>query len=51
LFDQRKLTWSAELLRKAGIERDLRPTPQPNGSLVGEVTPQAADATGSSGRA
>jgi xylulokinase len=46
LFDQRKLTWSDELLASAGIERELLPTPQPSGSLIGEVTPAAANDTG-----
>jgi xylulokinase len=46
LFDQHKLTWSDELLSLAGIDRDLLPTPQPSGSFIGEVTPQAAAKTG-----
>jgi xylulokinase len=46
LFDQRKLTWSDELLSLAGIEKDLLPVPQPSGSFIGEVTPEAAARTG-----
>lgn len=46
LFDQRLLSWSEDLLRIAGIERAWLPTPQPSGSFVGEVTPEAAAKTG-----
>jgi xylulokinase len=46
LFDQRKLTWSDELLSLAGIEKDLLPAPQPSGSFIGEVTSEAAAKTG-----
>lgn len=46
LFDQRKLTWSDELLSLAGIDKDLLPVPQPSGSFIGEVTPEAAAKTG-----
>lgn len=46
LFDQRRLSWSDELLRSAGIERELLPEPQPSGSFLGEVTPEAAEKTG-----
>jgi xylulokinase len=45
LFDQRSLAWSDEMLRIAGLEKDLLPTPQPSGSFIGEVTPQAAEKT------
>ena len=46
LFDQRSLSWSDELLGLAGIKKELLPTPQPSGSYIGEVTSQAAKATG-----
>ncbi len=46
LFDQRNLQWSEEMLAIAGIEKDLLPTPQPSGSLIGEVTSEAAGKTG-----
>ena len=46
LFDQRSLAWSEEMLQLAGIEKDLLPTPQPSGSFIGEVTPEAARKTG-----
>ena len=46
LFDQRSLAWSDEMLRIAGLEKDILPTPQPSGSFVGEITPQAAENTG-----
>jgi xylulokinase len=46
LFDQRKLTWSDELMREAGLPRHLLPTPQPSGSYIGEVTARAALDTG-----
>lgn len=46
LFDQRRLTWSDELLKLASLDKDLLPTPQPSGSFIGEVTSQAAKMTG-----
>ncbi len=46
LFDQRKLEWSEELLDLSGIERRLLCMVQPSGTVIGEVTPKAAEATG-----
>jgi xylulokinase len=46
LFDQRSLSWSEEMLKIAGLEKDLLPTPQPSGSFIGEITPEAAKRTG-----
>lgn len=46
LFDQRSLDWSDELLKTAGLDKDLFPTPQASGSFVGEVTAEAAEKTG-----
>jgi xylulokinase len=46
LFDQRSLTWSDEMLKIAGLEKDLLPVPQASGSFVGEITSQAAEKTG-----
>lgn len=46
LFDQRSLTWSGELLKMAGIEKDLLPNAQISGSYIGEVTQNAATKTG-----
>ena len=46
LFDQRSLAWSDEMLKIAGLEKDLLPTPQPSGSFIGEITPRAAEKTG-----
>jgi len=46
LFDQRALSWSDEMLKLAGLEKDLLPTPQPSGSFIGEVTTEAAEKTG-----
>lgn len=46
LFDQRRLTWSDELLHAAGVPRHILPKPQPSGSFIGEVTARAAAATG-----
>jgi xylulokinase len=46
LFDQRKLTWSDELLSLAGVDKELLPVPQPSGSFIGGVTPEAAARTG-----
>lgn len=46
LFDQRSLSWSDEMLGYAGLEKELLPTPQPSGTFIGEVTPEAAEKTG-----
>jgi len=46
LLNQRALTWSDELLKMAGLEKDLLPTPQWSGSFIGEVTSSAAEKTG-----
>ncbi len=46
LFDQRKLDWSEEMLALAGIERRLLCDTYPSGTLLGEVSPTAAEATG-----
>lgn len=46
LFNQRSLNWSDEMLKLAGLEKDLLPTPQPSGSFIGEVTSEAAEKTG-----
>lgn len=46
LFDQRALGWSDELLKIAGLEKELFPKPQVSGSYIGEVTPEAAEKTG-----
>lgn len=46
LFDQRSLAWSDEMLKIAGLEKDLLPTPQASGSFIGEITNQAAKKTG-----
>ena len=42
LFDQRKLTWSDEILGLSGIDRRLLPDAYPSGTVLGEVTPAAA---------
>lgn len=46
LFDQQKLDWSSELLRRSGIDRRLLPETLPSGTVIGEVTREAAKATG-----
>ncbi|MBE3068658.1 MAG: hypothetical protein IMZ66_00320 [Planctomycetes bacterium] len=46
LFDQRRLDWSDEMLGLAGIDRRLMPDAHPAGTPLGEVTPEAARATG-----
>ena len=46
LFDQRRLDWSEEMLRLAGIDRRLMPDAQAAGTVLGEVSPEAARATG-----
>lgn len=42
LLNQNTLTWSDELLKVAGLEKDLFPTPQQSGSFIGEVTSEAS---------
>jgi xylulokinase len=46
LFDQRKRDWSEEILSQTGIERRLLCDAYPSGTLLGEVTEKASDATG-----
>jgi xylulokinase len=46
LFDQRRLDWSDEMLGLTGIDRRLLAEARPSGTLLGEVTPAAAGATG-----
>jgi xylulokinase len=46
LFDQRRLDWSEELLELSGIERRLLCMVQPSGTVMGELTATAAEATG-----
>jgi xylulokinase len=46
LFDQCKRDWSDEILSQAGIERRLLCDAYPSGTLLGEVTTKAAEATG-----
>jgi xylulokinase len=46
LFDQKERDWSGEILSKSGIDRRLLCDVSPSGTLLGEVTPDAAQATG-----
>jgi xylulokinase len=46
LFDQRRRCWSDEFLERSGIDVSLLCDPQPSGSVLGEVHPAAAEATG-----
>jgi len=46
LFDQRKLDWSEELLGLSGIDRRLMCDAYESGTMLGEVTPEASQATG-----
>ena len=46
LFDQRQRNWSEEMLTQSGIERRLLCDAYPSGSVLGEVTNQASEATG-----
>ena len=46
LLDQKTLQWSDEMLKLAGLHKDLLPTPQRSGQLIGGVTPEAAAITG-----
>jgi xylulokinase len=46
LFDQSNRDWSEEMLAQSGIERRLLCDAFPSGTLLGEVTTSAAEATG-----
>jgi xylulokinase len=46
LFDQRKRDWSKEILFQSGIQRRLLCDAYPSGTLLGEVTSKASEATG-----
>ncbi len=46
LFDQAKRDWSEAILAQSGIERRLLCDAYPSGTLLGEVTAGAAEATG-----
>jgi xylulokinase len=46
LFDQRTLGWSSEMLSLSGIDGRLLAEPLPSGTPLGELTPEAAEATG-----
>ncbi|MCY3024060.1 MAG: FGGY family carbohydrate kinase [Planctomycetota bacterium] len=46
LFDQRRLTWSDEMLKLSGIDKRLMPDAHPSGTVLGEVHAAAAKATG-----
>jgi xylulokinase len=46
LFDQCHLDWSDDILNRSGIERRLLCDPYPSGTILGEVTASAAEATG-----
>ena len=46
LLDQRTLQWSDEMLKLAGLSKDLFPVPQRSGELIGGVTSEAAKKTG-----
>jgi xylulokinase len=46
LFNQSNLDWSEEILAQAGIERRLLCDAYPSGTLLGEVSAGAAEATG-----
>lgn len=46
LFDQRKRTYSDELLQLSGIDRKLLCDPRPSGTVIGQVHASAAERTG-----
>jgi len=46
LFDQHTQTWSDEMLTASGIDGRLLADPHPSGTLLGEITAKAAEATG-----
>lgn len=46
LFDIRRDDWSDKLLALSGIDRKKLPVPRPSGTIVGTVSPQAAEEFG-----
>lgn len=46
LFDQRSHDWSETMLGLAGLRREQLPAARPGGTVIGEITAQAARATG-----
>ncbi len=46
LFDQRQLDWSDEMLSLSGIDGTILPEVLPSGTVLGEVTETASEATG-----
>ena len=46
LFDQHRRDWSEEILKQSGIERRLLCDAYPSGTVLGEITAEAAKATG-----
>jgi xylulokinase len=46
LFDIKTRAWSNDLLRLAGLDPSLMPPAWPSGQIAGQVTPDAARATG-----
>lgn len=45
-FDIRALTWSADMLRAANIDREVLPVPYPSGTAVGVIRPTLAQELG-----
>ncbi|MDP8945451.1 MAG: FGGY family carbohydrate kinase, partial [Actinomycetota bacterium] len=45
-LDLHRLRWAEELLHEANVSHSLFAPLQPSGSLLGSVTPEAAEATG-----
>lgn len=46
LFDQHKRDWSEEIIAQSGIDRRLLCDAYPSGTVLGNVTPSASQATG-----
>jgi len=46
LFDQKKRTWSDELLRRTELDASLLPSPFPAGTVLGNVSLKASSQTG-----
>ena len=46
LFDIRKKEWSGDIISTAGLDADKLPDAVPSTTVVGRLTPEAADATG-----
>jgi xylulokinase len=46
LFDLERRDWAVDMIEAVGLDRDKLPPALPSSTVIGQVTPEAADATG-----